>query len=84
MRPLPNLEPNTAACVMYEWHCITEQDRIFIWSAISMQTCIARMMEAGHRLKFIMELSEYERMQADEQRVLNSEHDITDRTPAVA
>ena len=75
MRPLPNIEPNTAASTMYEWYCITEQNRIFIHSASSMETCIERLMEKGHRLKFIMELSEYERMQADQQRELNHGHE---------
>lgn len=60
MRPLPNPEPNTAASVMYEWYCITEQGRVMIRSASDMKTCIERAYENGHRLKFIKELSEYE------------------------
>lgn len=83
MRPLPNPEPNTAASTMYEWRCETTEGRIFTPSASSMETCIARMMEKGHKLKFIMELSEYEQMIADEQRVLNAEHEPI-RPPAVA
>lgn len=74
MRPLPNPELNTAASTMYEWYCITTRDRIFIHSASSMESCIARLMEKGHQLKFIMELSEYEQLQADQQRAMEYEY----------
>lgn len=73
MRPLPNNEPNTAASVMYEWRCETAEGRIFIPSASSMESAIRHMTEKGHKLTFIMELSEYEQMIAYEQQRMNQE-----------
>lgn len=69
-----------------EWRVETECGRIFNWSAVDLENLILRMTEKGYRLTFVMELSEYERMIADEQRVLNHEHekDIDNRPPAVA
>jgi hypothetical protein len=73
MRPLANTEPNTAANTMYEWVVDTECDRHFIWSASSLETLAARVTEKGYRMKFVMELSEYEDMQDMEQRKMNEE-----------
>lgn len=73
MRPLPNPEPNTAANVMYEWVVDTECGRHFIWSASSLETLAARVIEKGYRMTFVMELSEYEDMQDMEQRRMNEE-----------
>lgn len=59
-----------------EWHVETECGRNFIWSAVDLESLITQMtLDRGYRLTFVMELSEYERMQADEQRKLNDEHE---------
>lgn len=73
MRPLPNPEPNTAADPLYEWEVHTECGRRFIESASSLEKVLYRFTQKGYRINFIMELSEYERMQAEEQRKMNEE-----------
>lgn len=73
MRPLPNHEPNSAAAPLYEWVVDTECGRHCIESASSLEKVLYRFTQKGYRIKFVMELSEYEKMQADEQRRMNEE-----------